>query len=302
MTVLILGGLDDLHACHMLEHLRLRGVDVEVLDSRWFPSDLQVAYDPVTDKGTLTLPAGRTLALEHVQSVYWRCYNQVQPPNLSDHEQVYIAGNDARSLFESLLQRLPARWVNGWGAYQLHQTKPVQLAMVAARGIHVPATLLGNDPQAVRDFVERHPRCIFKPVQGGAYAKRVTPAHLTDENLRNLASAPVTIQEEVPGTNVRVFIAGDHVLACEVRTEAIDYRDGPDAALLPHELPAETAHSSLAVARTLGLVWTGIDYRLTPDGEYFFLEANPSPMFLGFELQTGLPLTESLASLLIGGR
>ncbi len=54
-------------------------------------------------------------------------------------------------------------------------------------------------------------------------------------------------------------------------------------------------------ARALDLLWTGIDLRLTPEGDYVFLEANPSPMFLGFERQTGLPLTESLAHLLCQG-
>jgi D-alanine-D-alanine ligase-like ATP-grasp enzyme len=54
-----------------------------------------------------------------------------------------------------------------------------------------------------------------------------------------------------------------------------------------------------AIARTLGLVWTGIDFRLTPDGVYVFLEANPSPMFMGFEKYAGLPLTDSLAALLL---
>jgi len=56
----------------------------------------------------------------------------------------------------------------------------------------------------------------------------------------------------------------------------------------------------LRIARALDLLWTGIDLRLTPEGLYVFLEANPSPMFLGFERQTGLPLTESLATLLVG--
>ena len=47
-------------------------------------------------------------------------------------------------------------------------------------------------------------------------------------------------------------------------------------------------------------MWTGIDLRLTPEGRYVFLEANPSPMFLGFERQTGLPITDNLAALLVG--
>ncbi len=57
--------------------------------------------------------------------------------------------------------------------------------------------------------------------------------------------------------------------------------------------------ASLAAAAALDLAWTGIDFRLTPEGRCVFREANPSPMFLGFEERTGLPLTQSLAALLL---
>jgi hypothetical protein len=298
MTVLILGGTDDAHACHMLEQLCSRGTDAELLDSRWFPSQMSLVFDPVHRTGMLRLPGGRCLAFDQIRSVYWRCYNHVQIPQLPDPEQAFIAGNDARSLFESLLIFLPARWVNGWRAYQLHQTKPVQLALVAALGVPVAETLLANDSWAIRDFALRYPQSIFKPVQGGAHTQRVTAEHLTEENLRNLAYAPVTLQEEVAGTNIRVFVAGERVLACEVRTEALDFRDDQDPQITPHDLPADVAAWCLKAARVLDLLWTGIDLRLTPDGRYVFLEANPSPMFLGFEARSGLPLTEALAALL----
>jgi glutathione synthase/RimK-type ligase-like ATP-grasp enzyme len=255
----------------------------------------------VRDTWALRLPGGRVLDGRQIRSVYWRCYNGVPSPPLPDAEQSFIGGNDARGLFESLLIRLPARWVNGWRGYQLHQTKPVQLAMVAALGVPVPATLLGNDPDAVRDFVRRHPRCIFKPVQGGAHARHVTEAHLTADNLRNLAHAPVTLQEEVPGTNVRAFVVGRRVLGCEIRSATLDYRDTSTAEITVHALPDAVAEQCLTAARALDLLWTGIDWRLTPEGRYVFLEANPSPMFRGFEGRSGLPLAESLAALLTEG-
>src|SRR5262249_20773736 len=160
--------------------------------------------------------------------------------------------------------QLPTRWVNGWRGYQLHQTKPVQLAMVAELGVSVPATVLANDAEAVRAFAAAHPRAIFKPVQGGAHTRRVTPAHLSDANLHNLRYAPVTLQEEVPGTNTRVFVAGSQVLACDVQSEAIDFRDTPASPIVPHQLPAEMEETSLKIARTLDLLWTGMDFRLTP--------------------------------------
>jgi glutathione synthase/RimK-type ligase-like ATP-grasp enzyme len=299
MTIVILGGRDDEHAVYMLEYLRARRADVELLDSSWFPRDLGLRFDPVADTWTLTLPGGRRLAGEHIRSIYWRCYNGVQTPPLPDHEQAYIASNDARGLFESFLIRLPVRWVNGWQGFKLHQTKPVQLAMVAELGMTVPATTLTNDPEAVRDFAARHPRSIFKPVQGGAHTRPVTPAHLTDENLKNLAYAPVTLQEEVVGTNIRVFVAGTRVLPCEVQAETLDFRDTADPRIVKHELPADMEEMCLRIAAALDLVWTGIDLRLTGEGLYVFLEANPSPMFLGFQRRCGLPLTESLAELLL---
>jgi hypothetical protein len=299
MTILILGGADDEHAVHVLGYLRGRGQDAELLDSRDFPSRLAISYDPCRRAGELRQPGGRRLDLARVRSVYWRSYCGVGIAPLPNPGQSVIAANDARSLFESLLISLPARWVNGWNAYQLHQTKPVQLARVASLGVPVPATLLGNDPESVRAFAARYPRCVFKPVQGGAHTRRLEPRHLTDEHLRHLALAPVTVQEEVVGTDVRVFVAGQRVLACEIQTNQVDFRDEPDPRIIPCTLPAEVAAWCLRAAGALELLWTGIDVRRTPEGRHVFLEANPSPMFLGFEGRAGLPLTEALAAVLL---
>jgi hypothetical protein len=297
-TVLVLGGEDDEHACAVIDRLRAAGHDAELLDSRWFPTQMTLWRNPQSSAGELTLPSGRVIAHEQILSVYWRTYNGVGVPPLDDDEQTFVAYNDARCLFESFLIDLPARWVNGWTAYQLHQTKPVQLARIAALGVMAPATLWTNDAKGVREFAAQHPQAIFKPVQGGDETRRLTAEHLTDENLSSLKLAPITIQAEVPGTNVRVFVAGKRVLACEVRTPQLDYRQDLQAELLVHQLPTVMEEQARQIAAALSLVWTGIDYRLTPKGEYVFLEANPSPMFLGFESQTGLPLTASLISLL----
>lgn len=302
MVIFILGGADDDHAVHMHRYLSTHGCDVEFLDSRDFPTRLQIAYDPSEISGEVTLAGGRAIRISDVQSVYWRSYGGVGGVQLPHDEQTHIAQNDARSLFESLLIDLPCRWVNGWNAFQLHQTKAVQLRRVAQLGAAVPATLLGNDPAAIKEFAKQHGDCIFKPVQGGAHTRRLTSEHLTDENLARLAISPVTIQEEIHGTNIRVFVAGERVMACEVATGDVDFRDDPQPAIRPLELPDPISEQARQIAGALDLLWTGIDYRLTPDGRYLFLEANPSPMFIEFERRTGLPLTESLAHLLTATR
>lgn len=301
MTILILSPTDDDHAQHMREYLQTQQKCVRFLNSADFPANLGISYDPLAETGRFAFPDGDIVPFDEVEAVYWRSFAGVEPVPLPDDEQAYIAHNDARSLFESLLIRLKTRWVNGWDAYQLHQTKPAALAMVAALGVPVPETVLTNDPDGVIAFIERHSHCIFKPVQGGAHTRRLELEHLSDENLASLQYAPVTLQQEIEGTDVRVFVAGERVLACELQTEAVDFRDDPDAEIVPVELPPEVAERSIRIARTLHLLWTGIDYRRTDTGEYVFLEANPSPMFIGFEERSGLPLTEALGALLLRG-
>ncbi len=138
MVVLVLGGDDDEHAVHVFDTLRARGVRAEMLDSRRFPGEIRIAWDPVGATGHLALPTGGPIEFGEVHSVYWRCYNGFADPMLGDEAQAELAVNDARSLFESLLVHLPTRWVNGWDAYQLHQTKPAALARVAAMDLPAP--------------------------------------------------------------------------------------------------------------------------------------------------------------------
>lgn len=297
-TVLILGDPAEDHAAHMCRHIRKRGLQAHCVNSAWFPGLMTVAYDPLSETGELCLPDGVVISFDDIRSVYWRNYNGVVGPDLPHEMQSYIAENDARSLFESILIRLPARWVNSWAAFQSHQTKPAQLAAVAQLGVPTPQTLLTNDPLAVEQFAEHCSPLIFKPVQGGAHTRRITVDDLTDERLALLRLAPVTLQEEIEGTNIRVFVIGGEVLACEVKTSEVDFRDDQEPKITPHLLPEKVQTECRSIAETLGLLWTGIDFRLRDDGQYVFLEANPSPMFIGFEEGSGLPLTDRLGDLL----
>lgn len=193
MTILILGASDDEHAVHMREHLSQCGADAVQIDCAWFPSDMTIAFDPAHGGGEIAMPGGRTVSFDEITSVYWRNYDGMRPANLPDAMQSYVAENDSRSLFELLLIWLPARWVNGWGAVQLHQTKPVQLAMVAQLGIPIPRSIITNAARPLVDFVECTPNSIYKPVQGGAHTRRLTASELKPENLESLRIAPVTI-------------------------------------------------------------------------------------------------------------
>ncbi len=300
MQILVLGEDQDVHALHIHDVLVSRGIKVHYFNSRTFPTRSRISWNPCTQGGWLCLETGEKLQIGEIQSVYWRSFNGVYVPDLPDDRQQSIAFNDANGLMRTLLQTPSIRWVNGWQAYEFHKEKPRQLAVVNKLGVKIPQTLISNDPDLVTEFVNTVDRAIFKPVYGGAHAKSITPEFLAPERLKlALRIAPIALQEFIDGTNIRTYAIGDRTYSAEIRTGEVDFRDDLDAQIIPIELPPAIEQLSIAIARSLMLAWTAIDWRRNSAGEYYFLEANPSPMFIYFEQKTGYPLTAQLANLLL---
>ena len=299
MNILVLGNAKDAHARHVFESSRQTGANVEYLDIGLFPTRLKLTWNPNDEAGCINFSSGKQINLEDINSVYWRTLNNVGIPAIENAEQQDIALCDAKSTVRSLFQACPARWINPWQAYQFHQEKPLQLRLAKQLGVTIPATLVSNDPQQITEFVEAHDRVIFKPVSGGSYARYVTQEHLKPERLNAaLKVSPVTLQEYIAGTNIRSYVIGDYVCSAEIRTDAVDFRDDIRAEIIPIATPEAIQQQCKAIASAFSLEWTGIDWRRKTRSEYVFLEANPSPMFIYFEQQTGFPITQKLIELL----
>ncbi len=301
MNILILGNSSDEHARHLKQALAEVDVKVDYLDTRRFPTQLRMSWQPNTQVGSLQLLDRHQLEFQDIKSVFWRSFTGVEIPNLEESHQQMVAFNDSMSALRTMLQACPARWVNSWQAYQFHKEKPLQLRQVQQLGVKIPETLISNNPEQVIKFAKLHQKVIFKPVYGGAHTQILTDSHLEPERLNlALSISPITLQEYIPGTNIRSYVIANSVYSAEIRSNSLDFREDYQAQLIPMELPAQVKQHCLAITKALYLEWTAIDWRRTPEGEYFFLEANPSPMFIHFEKQTGFPITEELVNLLIG--
>ncbi|HEY9606430.1 MAG TPA: hypothetical protein V6C85_32780 [Allocoleopsis sp.] len=300
MKILILGNPEDAHAAHLHKALIQTGAEVEYLDTRLFPSKVRMSWHPDTQEGYLTLPGGIRWNLSDIKSVFWRELGRVYIPDLKNSQQQRIAANDSMSALRSLIKACPARWINSWQAYDFHKEKPLQLRAVKQIGVNIPATLISNDPNQVTEFALSHQRVIFKPVYGGSHTQLVTESHLQPKRLElALRLSPVTVQEYIPGTNIRSYVLANSVYTAEIRSSSLDFREDLEAELIPIKLPESVQEQCFAIAKALKLEWTAIDWRLKPTGDYIFLEANPSPMFLHFEHQTGFPITDQLVKLLL---
>ncbi len=300
-TILILGHPSEPHAAHMQRAIGQTGAIAYYLETHLFPTQIQLSWIPATMDGTIVFADGYKLRLQDIHSVFWRQIAGVQIAPALAPEQQRLAYEDSMSLLRSIMQGSTAKWINSWEAYQFHKEKPLQLSMVKKLGIQIPQTLISNDPEQITNFVNTQQTVIFKPVYGGAHTQRVTPQHLEPERLKKVLSfSPATFQTYIPGTNIRTYVIGESIFSAEIDSPDLDFRTDQNASLTPIKVPDEIAQQCLSIAKTLKLQWTAIDWRLSPSGKYFFLEANPSPMFLYFEQQTGYSITEALLNLLLG--
>ena len=297
--VVIIGPEDDVHVAITAERVRAHGVPVLVVRPDAFPSQLRITLgeelDDVAIDGAPVRPAcvyARDLCagldttarrLEGTEGAdYWRA----------------VAATGERT---EMLMALVHRWdelgvpVYNGTVRRSRIVKPYQLALLRRAGLPVPDTCWTNDPAEVRRFAVGR-RIAYKPVMGGAATQELLPTDLTDERLDALGAAPVTFQALLPGDDIRVYVLdGEIVAAMRIVTAALDFR-GHEERIERISLPEVVAEQCRRAAQVLGLRFTGIDLKGDDEGTLRFLEANPSPMFVGFDELAGTEIGARLAA------
>ena len=304
--IIIIGAADEEHSAFICDKLQKRGAETEYLDTRCFPQESCIAFSPSQQEDQSgffrTSASGKKIYFNQIQSVYWRYFMGVHVPgDITDDFLREIAHRESESLIGSFFRAMPnTLWVNSVEAVEMHRYKGYQLSLLSKAGLRVPETLMTNDPEALVDFYKRmNGQVIFKPVRGGAHTEKLKDEDLKPERLKELAKAPVQFQEFVPGVDTRAYLIGDDIFAAEIRAKSLDFRDDPGAEIAPGELPDNILTDCRTLAKELKLVFTGIDIRKTPDGEYVFIEGNPAPMFIYFERQSKFPISDRLCDLLM---
>ena len=255
----------------------------------------------------LTAIAGRcgiAIDLDEVSAVYARPFESwrilERRGHAGDSEEVRRAAALDQALW-GWLETTDTLVVNRPSAMASNASKPYQAELIRAQGFSIPETLVTTDPEAARAFIERHGAVIYKSVSG----VRSIVSRVGDEamaRLDDVAWCPTQFQARIAGVDFRVHVVGERVLACEVRSEADDYRyarqRGMAIEVKPAEVPGALSERCVALSRALGLAVSGIDLRCTDDGEWYCFEVNPSPGFPYYEQAAGQPIAAAVADLL----
>jgi glutathione synthase/RimK-type ligase-like ATP-grasp enzyme len=286
--------------------LETRAAEIALIDQRdVFRTEFEMTVDPVLN-ATVSV-AGQRVDLADASAAYWRTHDLrtllVTKPRETDGTGGYREQR-ALALEQGLLawlEMVDARVINRPSSMASNNSKPYQAAILREHGFDVPETIITTDPQEVLRFWTDHATVIYKSISGTrSIVSRLTRSHI--EQLERVVWCPTQFQQYVPGRDVRVHVVEDDIFACEVRSEADDYRyaRGSDGSveIRDCQLPHDVADRCVAVTRALGLHLSGIDLRQAPDGRWFAFEANPSPGFTYYEDHTGQPIAAAVASLL----
>lgn len=302
--ILIIGTADDIPSVYVRDKILARGGQAVMFDTTRYPTETLISFDPDgRSRGSFQPePGGPKVMLKDFISVYRRWSKGIVAPHEADPVLNEIVYWNIESAVGSFTRCLDCLWVNSAEATDMHRYKGYQLKLLKQAGIRVPETLITNDPDALVEFYEAlEKKVIFKPVRGWAHTEMLSDDDLVPERLETLYKSPVKLQEFVPGTDIRAYLVKDELFAMEIRSSTLDFREDREAARVPLTLPDAVVEDCKTVARTLDLVFTGIDLRRTPDGEYVFFEANPTPVFLLDETASGYPIGDRLVDVLMAG-
>ena len=316
MTVMILAQEGDITADQVVMSLSTRNVPIARVDLSWFPAQLCVHAELHYGKWAGWLRTEHhAVDLGSISAIWYRNPSTFAFPDALSATERQWAHTEAKLGLGGVLVSLDTLWVNHPSRHADAVYKPRQLALAARCGLAVPTTAVTNDPDAARTFcgtasepaVTKAFGAVSITGEGGrkvAMTQRLSGADLSD-----LCGVEITahqFQDWVPKAHdARVIAIGDAMFTVAIYAGSaaswLDWRT--DYASLRYELmnPPEIVASGVrALMQELGLHYGALDFVVTPDGEWLFLEINPGGQYGWLEAETGAPMTAALVDLLAG--
>ncbi|MGW7687700.1 ATP-grasp ribosomal peptide maturase [Streptomyces asiaticus] len=305
-TVLVVDGPFEAGTDLVMEGLSSSDIPVFRMDTADFPRELELRATNVDGQWAGTLSNKyRSIALADIKAVYWNRPSLFQFPELSESDAHWARGA-ARIGLGGVFMSLAARWMNHPSRASAAEFKPQQLRTARSMGLVTPRTLITNSADAVRAFAENvEAPLITKPLGTPhvAHSRGSETMYTREVDLDALGGVELTahlFQERVTKQyEVRLIVVGDtcHSVKIKAHSEAArtDWRSDYDALEYePIETPADVVNGVRGYMARLALTYAAMDFIVQPNGQWTFLEANPSGQWAWLN-RPEIPLAASIA-------
>jgi hypothetical protein len=242
--------------------------------------------------------AKETISFEKIHSIWWW---EPKPPHIhpciQNKEEGNFAYTECCQMLEGLWYSIDCLWVNQPERQEVALNPLYQLQLAKICGFSIPDTIVSSYPPSVLEFWNKHPNKVsyIQLVPLSALCKQLQKEEL--DHIGNLALAPMIFQEIV-GYKVylKVIIIGNMICPLEIEQE----KQGVH--LKKYEMLEELKQKIYRLMKVAGLLYATLEIAIDSHKNVIFLGLDPCASFIEVERETGIPLTELMAQLLIGGK
>lgn len=284
-------GLDsDRTFCHFAQIAQERNIDLQIINLREVVNQGDWSIDLPIHIHSWLSDGQQTFNLDPNSSYYCRLID------LSSVQTEPKLAHRWRGLMTAIvawLEMIPGKVVNRPGFRSDNNSKPLHELCLQYYGFKVAPSITSSDPARLFEFASAQP-AIVKAISGiRADSRMVEPQEFLDFSP---AQGPVHLQQFIQGDDVRVHVIGDRYQAELVKCPTVDYRRDHDLSehFPDHQLPESLAEQIVNATQAFGLTFAGWDFKRTPEGEYFCLEANPMPGYDGYDRRCDHKITDLL--------
>lgn len=223
--------------------------------------------------------------------------NRTVNPDLAKSMQKYYADEFEHSI-DMLHFMLKSSVANHINAFEdIYTNKLINLECARQAGLKIPDSLVSNQPDVIKAFLSKHPKCIAKPIRypGGNvrssnhYICYSQTTHMitigeVDEFLRTHdVFQPTHFQEYIDKEfEIRTFILNGRLFSMAIFSQQnektkIDFRNYDEESPnrnVPFQLPDYLEKQLIDFCQLIGINCGSMDI-LYQKGEYYFLEINP---------------------------
>lgn len=257
----------------------------------------------------------KQITLNNVSDFSSLWFRRIKLPHINDMPDsiaAFVEGDFESLLFNLLSVQEFKKIVSD--PYQIYkaENKLLQLERAIVVGFKIPVTLISNSKGEVKSFIKSHNSCIVKPIRSGRLVTEgklqlMYTSKIDEEELYKSVDdvlTPCIIQNEVEKKyEIRVTVIGQEVFSAKVESQKfnetkLDWRR-KKLSFERCEIPNSIKDSCIKLVRSLGLNFGAIDLALATNGDYYFFEINPNGQWAWIELDTGLPIADTLINFLV---
>lgn len=307
--ILIITIKDDIHAVTIRNTLKDKGYDdCHIIECDQLTTTNRVMWKNVNNEEAayLCTSDGVSINVKEADLIWWRrvrADQQLEFEMENDH-QVKLINNDCRGSLGGILESaFTGKWISAPSATDKAANKIYQLSVAGKCGFRIPDTLISQSQDEVQEFIDgQRGKVIVKPVVGAAgplmFTTFMDDARKTDPT--SFRVCPAVYQEYIEGTkHIRLNCFGNKSYAAIIETEELDWRPNLNVPIQKWDVP-EVLHKKIRkVLDRLGLAMGILDLKITPEGEYVWLEVNPQGQFLFLEPLAQMPLASIFSDYLL---